>query len=444
MALNDSETLHLFQTIIDNLPSGVTLMDKDLRFVAWNSQIKRLLDFPDELFAPEPPDLTRLLRYNAQRGEYGPGDPEELVRAGLERARRMLPHVFERTRPDGTVLEIRGVPLPDGGFVSTYTDMTQRKHAEDELRRIASYFQAVLDNLPFGVVVMDKELRIVYWSGMSEKLFGLPAGFVEKQMPLDSVLRTFAERGDYGPGNVEEQVAKRMEIIGNFEAHALELPRVGGGVLLVRGVPVLVDAVPTGFVLLAEDISERKTYQEKLEQLATTDHLTGLLNRRAFLEAAEREIRRAHRFGQSISVLMIDVDLFKSINDRYGHAVGDEVLRRVGSELHHALRDEDIAGRIGGEEFAVILVQATLAVATRVAERVRLAFAGASVDAGTGSIGFTASLGIASFAEGVDNVHHLLSIADQGLYVAKNSGRNRVHCVQAGLEPAEVGTEANR
>jgi len=112
MALNDSETLQLFQTIIDNLPSGVSLMNRDLRLVAWNAQIKRLLDFPDGPFAPDPPDLERLLPYDAQRGEYGPGDPEELVRAGLERARKMLPHAFERTRPDGTVLEIRGVPQP--------------------------------------------------------------------------------------------------------------------------------------------------------------------------------------------------------------------------------------------------------------------------------------------------------------------------------------------
>jgi len=434
MALNDSETLQLFQTIIDNLPSGVSLMDKDLRFVAWNAQIKRLLDFPDELFAPDAPDLARLLHYNARRGEYGPGDPEELVRAGLERARKMLPHVFERTRPDGTVLEIRGVPLPDGGFVSTYTDMTQRKHAEDELRRIASYFQAVLDNLPFGVVVMDKDIRIVYWNRMSEKLFGLPEGFVHKQMPLASVLRTFAERGDYGTGDVEEHVARRMEIIGNFQPHALELPGSDGGVLLVRGVPVLVDAAPTGFIMLAEDISERKSHQAALERLATTDHLTGLLNRRAFLEAAEKEIRRAHRFGQAVSVLMIDVDLFKSINDRYGHPVGDEVLRRVGAELRQALRDEDIAGRIGGEEFAVLLVQATPPVAALVAERVRLAFAGASVDAGTAHFGFTASIGIATFTAGVDDVHQLLAIADQGLYEAKHRGRNRVHCVQAGVE----------
>ncbi len=431
MALNDSETLQLFQTIIDNLPSGVSLMDKDLRFVAWNAQIKRLLDFPDELFAPDPPDLGRLLRYNARRGEYGPGDPEELAEAGLERARKMLPHVFERTRPDGTVLEIRGVPLPDGGFVSTYTDMTQRKRAEDELRRIASYFQAVLDNLPFGVVVVDKDVHIVYWNGMSEKLFGLPQGFVQNQMPLASVLRTFAARGDYGAGDVEQHVARRMEIIGNFQAHALELPRAGGGVLLVRGVPVLVDAAPTGFVLLAEDITERKTYEETLERLATTDHLTGLFNRRAFLEAAEKEIRRAHRFGQPVSVLMIDVDLFKSINDRYGHPVGDEVLRRVGVELRRALRDEDIAGRIGGEEFAVLLVQAGPQVANLVAERVRLAFAVASVDAGSTSFGFTASIGIANFAEGVDTAEKMLAVADQGLYEAKNRGRNRVHCVQA-------------
>lgn len=431
MATNDSQTLQLFQTIIDNLPSGVSLMDKDLRFVAWNAQIKRLLDFPDELFEPDAPDLMKLLRYNAQRGEYGPGDPEELAKAGRERARQRLPHVFERTRPDGTVLEIRGVPLPDGGFVSTYTDMTQRKQAEDELRRTASYFQAVLNNLPFGVVVMNKDMNIVYWNGSMESLFGLPIGFVRKEMPLASVLRLFAERGDYGVGDIEEQVVRRMQIMGNFQAHEVELPRADKGVLLVRGVPVLIDGRAEGFVLLAEDISARKTYQETLERLATTDYLTGLRNRRALLEVAAGELKRAHRFGQPVSMLMIDIDLFKSINDTYGHPVGDEVLRRVGAELKHVLRDEDIAGRIGGEEFAVILVQTTLAEAAVVAERIRLAFSALAVDGGTTRFGFTASIGISTVADDVGSVDKLLAVADKGLYEAKHRGRNRVCCIQA-------------
>jgi diguanylate cyclase (GGDEF)-like protein/PAS domain S-box-containing protein len=439
MALDDSQTLQLFQTIIDNLPSGVSLMDKDLRLVAWNRQIKRLLGFPDELFEPDAPDLERLLRYNALRGEYGPGDPEEQVKAALERARMRLAHVFERTRPDGTVLEIRGLPLADGGFVSTYTDMTQRKRAEDELRRTSSYFQAVLNNLPFAVVVTDKDMRIVFWNHLSESLFGLADGFVQKEMPLARVLQVLAERGDYGSGDAEEQVARRMEVIGKFQPHELELPRAGGGVMLVRGVPVVIDGQPAGFVLLAEDISERKTYQETLERLATTDHLTGLFNRRAFLEAAASEIRRAHRFRQSVSLLMIDIDLFKSINDTYGHPVGDEVLRCVGTELKRALRDEDIAGRIGGEEFAVVLVQASLPVATSIAERVRLAFAALSIDAGTTCFGFTASIGVASIADSGDAIDQLLSVADRGLYEAKHRGRNRVHCVQADAVAAAAG-----
>ena len=160
MSLTEGGLLQVFQTIIDNLPSGVTLLDKDLRFVAWNSEIKQLLSFPDELFNPDdPPEMAKVARFNARRGEYGPGDPEEQARAVVERARMMMPHVFERTRPDGTVLEIRGRPLPDGGFVSIYTDMTERKRAEEEVRRTASFLQAVLDNLPFGMMVVDKAIR---------------------------------------------------------------------------------------------------------------------------------------------------------------------------------------------------------------------------------------------------------------------------------------------
>ncbi|MBE7460759.1 MAG: PAS-domain containing protein [Zoogloeaceae bacterium] len=199
MSANDADHLKLLQTILDHLPSGVSLVDKDLNFIAWNAEIMRLLQFPGELFEPEAPDMHKLALFNARRGEYGPGEPEELARAVVERARRMEPHVFERTRPDGTVLEIRGRALPGGGFVSIYTDMTERKRAEEEVRRTASFLQAVLDNLPFGMMVVDKDIRCRYWNRQSEALFDLPPGFVRQGTPMQDVLRQVARNGIYGP-----------------------------------------------------------------------------------------------------------------------------------------------------------------------------------------------------------------------------------------------------
>lgn len=426
MQLNEHDLLTLFQTMIDNMPSGVSLMDRDLRFVAWNAEIKQLLNFPDELMDPDnPPDLARLALFNAQRGEYGPGDPEEQAKAVVERARKMLPHVFERTRPDGTVLEIRGQPLPDGGFVSIYTDMTERKRAEEEARHTAAYFRAVLDNLPIGVLLADREMRCVYWNKLGRGLFGIPDDFHLTGAPLETVLLRVAENGGYGPGKAEEQVDRRMALIRNFRPHTVELDRRDGGTLQVRGAPVLIDGEPAGFILLQEDITERKDYQATLERLATTDHLTGLLNRRAFLETTEKEIRRAYRYGQSLSLLMLDIDHFKHINDTHGHPAGDEVLRRVAATCRKTLRDEDLTGRLGGEEFAVTLVSAPLRSARVVAERLRQAVSELVIELDGKSITATVSIGVAE-CNGADGLSSLASAADKCLYAAKQAGRNRI------------------
>lgn len=438
MPPNDGDLLKLLQTILDHLPSGVSLMDKDLRFIAWNAEIKRLLQFPDELFEPETPDLHKLALFNARRGEYGPGEPEEQARAVVERARKMEPHIFERTRPDGTVLEIRGRALPGGGFVSIYTDMTERKRAEEEVRRTASFLQAVLDHLPFGMMVVDKDIRCRYWNRQSEALFGFPPGFVHQGIPMEEVLRQIARNGIYGPGNIEDHVSRRLKIIGSFKAHSFELTRPDGRNLHIVAAPVMVGGEAEGLVLLQEDITERKSYQATLERLATTDHLTGLLNRRAFLEASEREIRRAHRYKQPLALVMLDVDHFKRINDDHGHPAGDEVLRRIATTCRGLLRDEDLMGRLGGEEFAITLVQPPLQIAAAVAERLRKAVSDLSIAFGGERIAVTISLGIAEIDDSVSNLDLLISKADECLYTAKREGRNRICAADARPTPGSA------
>jgi diguanylate cyclase (GGDEF)-like protein len=171
-------------------------------------------------------------------------------------------------------------------------------------------------------------------------------------------------------------------------------------------------------------------------RLAHTDPLTGLLNRRAFEAAKAAEVARARRTGQALAVVMIDVDGFKSLNDRHGHAAGDGVLRRLGQEVTAALRLTDIAARIGGDEFCLVLA-ATAAEAMQVAERVRGLVSQAR---GPGDVHATVSLGVSALADDETSLDDAIARADQALYLAKQQGRNQVR--SAAAEAVGMGRQA--
>jgi diguanylate cyclase (GGDEF)-like protein len=142
------------QVIIDNFPGGITFLDADLRVAVVNETAKKLLDLPDRLFVDGPPLLEDVFRFNAGRGEYGPGDVNEQVATRMALTRAGRPHVFERERPDGTVIEVRGVPLKDGGFVTTYMDMTERRRSEARIIHMAHH--DALTDLPNRVLLQER------------------------------------------------------------------------------------------------------------------------------------------------------------------------------------------------------------------------------------------------------------------------------------------------
>jgi diguanylate cyclase (GGDEF)-like protein len=166
---------------------------------------------------------------------------------------------------------------------------------------------------------------------------------------------------------------------------------------------------------------------------AMTDLLTGLFNRRAFLDAADRIIAQRARKSQPVSVLLFDLDRFKSINDRFGHAVGDDALKLFADTASANMRATDVIGRLGGEEFAAIL-PGSIAEAAMVAERLRAAFEIVGIDICGHRIGATVSIGIAGAVPPVA-IDHLLARADAALYRAKGNGRNRVELVDGGHAP---------
>ncbi|MFA6313936.1 MAG: diguanylate cyclase, partial [Sterolibacterium sp.] len=188
-----------------------------------------------------------------------------------------------------------------------------------------------------------------------------------------------------------------------------------------------------GLLGVTRDVTERKLAQRELERLAQTDALTGLANRRHFMESAEQELSRTLRYGGQLSVLMADIDHFKNINDTHGHQAGDLVLQRLGELCREMLRDVDVVGRIGGEEFAVALPQTGAEKALEVAERLRKTVAKSEVPLAHGiPLRITLSLGVTTLVDSNTNVDTLLAQADKALYEAKNLGRDRVCVFKAG------------
>lgn len=182
-----------------------------------------------------------------------------------------------------------------------------------------------------------------------------------------------------------------------------------------------------GLLGVARDISEHKRMQKELLQMATMDALTCIANRRFFMQLGEEEVNRSVRYGHTFSVLILDIDYFKRINDNYGHPVGDEVLRNLAAIGSRTLRSADTMGRLGGEEFGVILTETGIKSAVLVAERLRRAFEAAVLTLEDGrTVTFTVSIGVANKQDLNESFDHLLKKADHALYDAKNSGRNRV------------------
>ncbi len=187
---------------------------------------------------------------------------------------------------------------------------------------------------------------------------------------------------------------------------------------------------------LQVEIEERRLLEVQLRHLASTDPLTGIANRRRFFELAERELSRAHREQSPLAICMVDIDLFKSLNDHHGHAVGDLVLTTVAACCVSVLRDTDIVGRYGGEEFVIALPQADLETATQVAERLRQRVTSLRLPMLDDDARLSVTVGISQVEPGDTRLEPALQRADEALYKGKARGRN---CVMvAGASPSQL------
>ncbi|MBI3231230.1 MAG: PAS-domain containing protein [Burkholderiales bacterium] len=252
--------LQIMRGIVKFLPLAISIFDGQLNLLACNRLFQDLLEIPDELFTTGIPNYARFVRFNAERGEYGPGDPATVTSEILARATSGQAHVLERVRPNGQVLEIRGTPLPDGGFLTIYSDITAHKRAEQAAARSETYLRAVIAQLPQGLTVIDENLDIVLWNRLWETNCGAKPGFLYDGVTFEAAVRHLAEMGEYGGGDaaeIDEQVAKRVELAKLFQPHCFRRVRPGGQVIEIEGRPMAIDGKVAGFITMYNDITDR-------------------------------------------------------------------------------------------------------------------------------------------------------------------------------------------
>ncbi|PTD97826.1 hypothetical protein C8261_02285 [Pseudothauera lacus] len=409
--------------VVNHLPQGISVFDETLHLQYWNQGFGEVLGLPPTLLY-RGVSFDDLIMVPAQAGEYGPGDPREHVRVRRELALQFKPHRLERTRPNGRTHLVSGEPLfVDGrvaGFITTYTDITEHRQAQEELARKNATLQTIIDNIPGGVSLFDRDLRLVACNEALKRLLEFPDELFADGLPtLETLMRYNAERGEYGPGDTEQIVAQLLDRARHPESHQFERTRPDGTVLHIQGQP-LPDG---GFVTIYTDVTEHKRAAAEIEHLAHHDMLTGLANRLWLDARLEQSLADSRRNHHGLAVLFLDLDRFKHINDSLGHHVGDALLVDVANRLRGNVREVDIVARQGGDEF-VVVVQAIggSSDAAHVAVKILEALSAPYLIGGS-ELHTTPSIGIALFPEDGEDAATLLRNADTAMYHAKALGR---------------------
>jgi len=274
-----------------------------------------------------------------------------------------------------------------------------------------------------GVIVIDSAHRIVLFNAAAEQMFG----YTEKEMEGERLDALMPERfqlqhdiliDEFGAGIAETRTTHRRgrQIFG----------RRKDGVEFMAEAQILRLGTKNNryFAAFFRDVSESRQTEEELLRLASKDPLTGAYNRREFTVMAEREALRSHRYHHSLSLMMLDIDHFKRLNDTFGHSAGDKILQRFTAICTNTLRNADIFGRWGGEEFVALLPETDIDGAAVIAERLRKLIGENVLSFNDQKITFTVSVGVVQYKDGETGIEGPITRVDGAVYDAKKAGRN--------------------
>ena len=296
----------------------------------------------------------------------------------------------------------------------------------DQSNHSAAFFRQIVEDSADAIIAIDSNERVAFFNRAAEQLFGYPKEKVLGQ-PLEMLLPPQYRAGHGASVAGFLSGGARAKYMGDRHSHIIGLRADGTEVRLGASIVAITPGEGLFMVAIVRDISERLMLQDQLARAASTDPLTGMLNRRAFLATVQNEWQRTARYGSGFSILLFDLDHFKKVNDSHGHDTGDSVLCRFSELVRSSLREVDVFARWGGEEFIAALPHTPLEVAVTTAERIRKAVAEQRFAAAGGAeFPVTVSIGVSSLSAKEPPLADVIKWADTALYEAKHAGRNRV------------------
>jgi diguanylate cyclase (GGDEF)-like protein/PAS domain S-box-containing protein len=307
------------------------------------------------------------------------------------------------------------------GMCGVSTDITERKRMESKIGEQKELLDCILNNIDANVYMKDTLRKFRYVNSKAAELLGHEAEEIIGKTDTEVLSQEIADHFWQSDKKVFDSNQKHSS------AESLLSPSGEKRHYWSIKVPFKLENGDQTLISFSTDITELYNLKQQLQRQAITDSLTGLYNRRYFYDQANREFARSKRQQQPLSLLVIDIDLFKVINDKYGHPVGDAVLSSIAANLLPLIREDDILARVGGEEFAILLPNTLIDSAINLAERIRYFQEASKVTGNSGHvINNTISIGVAISHSDDSDFQQVFLRADNALYQAKKQGRNRV------------------
>ncbi|MBZ0215360.1 MAG: EAL domain-containing protein [Fimbriimonadaceae bacterium] len=410
------------KAVVDNIDYGVVFMDPDMKAVLINRAFRVMWDMDDDLCESRP-HMREVMEFNRDNGVYDVEDADfdDYVSARVEAVRDGEISQTEMRRKDGKILSYQSVALANGYRMLTYFDITDIKHREAENRRQSEAMAIIQSAIGHGLSWIDKDLHLRAWNDKCIELLEFEDADIQIGDSLEKMFRFNALRGEYGDGDVEQQVHERMELSRQFQPHSFERTRRDGTILKIDGYPVS----EGGFVTVYTDVTEARRSEEQIRYLAHHDVLTGLANRAQFIDCLELAYERVRAHGESIAVISFDLDHFKDVNDTMGHNVGDQLLQLIAGRVKELLNDDDIFARLGGDEFIIIRQRVQNAkdagaLAQKIVDAASTPFL---IDGHEIAIGASAGISIMTPERHMSDPNQLLRESDIALYSVKSERR---------------------